>query len=106
MEEKKENLAPYHILIKQQQPSVNLYNFSYNDPRRQAAQDAAKAKSEEIFIKVVNEVVEQGGVICMDKQQLNDEWRLFSTGFAVRLRPSSVPKIEAMPEVQSCKPIA
>ncbi len=102
MEETKEKLAQYHVSLKQPQPQQNYSYYSYNSAQRQALQEETMNKTKESFFKVVNEVVALGGVICMDKQQLDSEWRLIANSFSIRILPSLVGKIEALPEVQSC----
>lgn len=102
MEELKENLNTYYITIKPLQQ--NYHHYSYNDPRRQKAQEDAKNHFDNAFIKVINEVVASGGVICMAKQQLDSEWQIYANGFIVKLTEAGFNKIKDMSDVQSCNP--
>lgn len=99
MNEEIEKMSQYYITLKYPQAPY----VGYQDPKKAAIMEAHQENLRKVFFKVVNAVVDLGGVICMDKHQLDNDYRLFSNGFSIQIAPSLINTISKMPEVSNWK---
>jgi hypothetical protein len=78
------------------------WNYQQNNYAvRKQKQDEYAKEFEERFFKVLNLVVELGGVFCMDKYTLDSDYRMFSQNIKIKIPKEFIDRIRQLSEVIS-----
>lgn len=78
------------------------WNWQQNNyaARKQRQEDVQK-EFEIRFYKLLNLVVDSGGVFCMDKYTLDSDYRMFSSSIKIKIPQTAISQIRALPDVIS-----
>lgn len=94
-----QRLVSCNIRIKQEAMSWN-WN-SNNHTLRKQRQEELQRNFEDDFFRVLNAVVDCGGVFCASRHNLDSEWRLFSRDVQIKIPQSAVESIKILPQLES-----
>lgn len=88
-----------NIRIKQEQLPYNYGNGNY--ALRQKKSEEIQKKFRNDMFRVLNAVVDLGGAFCLDKYNLESEWRLYVQNQMIRIPKDAVQKIKDLPQIET-----
>ena len=78
------------------------WNWNQSNPQlRKQKQEENQEKYNKDYYTILNSVVDSGGVFCMDKNSLDNEWRMMQPNIRIKIPLSVIEKIKNMPQVES-----
>lgn len=94
----KENFVYCNIKIKQETVPYNYGGSNYQLRAEKQRELLENFKSD--YFRVLNAVVESGGVFCVDKYILESEYRMFVPNVRIRIPAKAFDTIKALPMVE------
>jgi hypothetical protein len=90
-----------YCVIKIKQETIP-WNWNQNNPTlRKQRQDELAVKYHTDYYTIINAVVNCGGVVCMDKHSLDNEWRMMQPNIRIKIPIEAIEKFKAMPQLES-----
>jgi hypothetical protein len=90
-----------YCIVKIKQDTVP-WTWNQNNPAlRKKRQEELAAEYERNYYKILNAVIEAGGVFCMDKNTLDSEYRIMQNTVKIKIPNSKVEAIKALAGIES-----